>query len=67
MSNFMRKTTPAQSIQVVTAIILVACSMFAMSAANAKTIRIGNQGDALSLDPHSLNESLQLSVTGNVY
>jgi peptide/nickel transport system substrate-binding protein len=41
---------------------------FAMiSIANAKTIRIGNQGDALSMDPHSLNESLQLSVTGNVY
>jgi peptide/nickel transport system substrate-binding protein len=37
------------------------------SIANAKTIRVGNQGDALSMDPHSLNESLQLSVTGNVY
>ncbi len=37
------------------------------SIANAQTLRIGNQGDALSLDPHSLNESLQLSVTGNVY
>ena len=36
-------------------------------AAQAQTVRIGNQGDALSLDPHSLNESLQLSVTGNVY
>ncbi|RZL67720.1 MAG: ABC transporter substrate-binding protein, partial [Variovorax sp.] len=35
--------------------------------ANAQTIRIANQGDALSLDPHSLNESLQLSVTANVY
>jgi peptide/nickel transport system substrate-binding protein len=33
----------------------------------AQTIRIANQGDALSLDPHSLNESLQLSVTNNVY
>jgi peptide/nickel transport system substrate-binding protein len=33
----------------------------------AQTIRIANQGDALSLDPHSLNESLQLSVTANVY
>jgi peptide/nickel transport system substrate-binding protein len=41
------------------------CAIF--SIANAKTIRIGNQGDALSMDPHSLNESLQLSVTGNVY
>jgi peptide/nickel transport system substrate-binding protein len=38
-----------------------------LSVVNAKTIRIGNQGDALSMDPHSLNESLQLSVTGNVY
>ena len=38
-----------------------------ISIAGAQTLRIGNQGDALSLDPHSLNESLQLSVTGNVY
>ncbi|MFN7857269.1 MAG: ABC transporter substrate-binding protein, partial [Acidovorax sp.] len=35
--------------------------------AGAQTIRIANQGDALSMDPHSLNESLQLSVTSNVY
>lgn len=35
--------------------------------ANAQTIRVANQGDSLSMDPHSLNESLQLSVTGNVY
>lgn len=35
--------------------------------AQAQTIRIANQGDALSLDPHSLNESLQLSTTNNVY
>ena len=35
--------------------------------ATAQTIRIANQGDALSMDPHSLNESLQLSVTQNVY
>jgi peptide/nickel transport system substrate-binding protein len=36
-------------------------------AAHAQTVRIGNQGDALSMDPHSLNETVQLSVTGNVY
>ena len=36
-------------------------------AASAQTVRIGNQGDALSMDPHSLNESLQLAVTGNIY
>ncbi|MEP6825935.1 MAG: ABC transporter substrate-binding protein, partial [Ramlibacter sp.] len=34
---------------------------------SAQTVRIANQGDALSMDPHSLNESLQLSVTSNVY
>ena len=33
----------------------------------AQTVRVANQGDSLSMDPHSLNESLQLSVTGNVY
>ncbi len=64
MSNYPKKTTLAQSIRAGTAIILVAIMMGGL---NAKTIRIGNQGDALSLDPHSLNESLQLSVTGNVY
>jgi peptide/nickel transport system substrate-binding protein len=35
--------------------------------ASAQTIRIANQGDALSMDPHSLSESVQLTVTGNVY
>lgn len=35
--------------------------------AGAKTFRIADQGDALSMDPHSLNESLQLSFTGNIY
>ncbi len=35
--------------------------------AHAVTLRIANQGDATSLDPHSLQESLQLTVTGNVY
>jgi peptide/nickel transport system substrate-binding protein len=35
--------------------------------AHAATLRVANQGDATSMDPHSLNESLQLSITGNVY
>ncbi len=34
---------------------------------SAKTVRIANQGDASSMDPHSLNESLQLSLTNNIY
>ncbi|MDP3324720.1 MAG: ABC transporter substrate-binding protein, partial [Hydrogenophaga sp.] len=45
----------------------MAAALATLGAAQAQTVRIGNQGDALSMDPHSLNESLQLSVTGNVY
>jgi len=33
----------------------------------AATLRVANQGDAQSMDPHSLNETLQLSFTGNIY
>jgi peptide/nickel transport system substrate-binding protein len=46
---------------------LAVVSALAMGSAHAATVRIANQGDALSMDPHSLNESLQLSVTNNVY
>ncbi len=46
---------------------LVTGALLAMGAAQAQTVRIGNQGDALSMDPHSLNETTQLSVVGNVY
>jgi len=35
--------------------------------AQAVTLNVANQGDALSMDPHSLNESLQLSFDGNMY
>ncbi|MBX3609750.1 MAG: ABC transporter substrate-binding protein [Hydrogenophaga sp.] len=49
------------------AALLVAGALAAAGVVSAQTVRIGNQGDALSMDPHSLNESLQLSVTGNVY
>jgi peptide/nickel transport system substrate-binding protein len=46
-----------------TSLVLTAFSGIAL----AQTVRIGNQGDALSMDPHSLNETTQLTVTGNVY
>jgi peptide/nickel transport system substrate-binding protein len=39
---------------------VAAAAAFAVAAAQAQTVRIANQGDSLSLDPHSLNESLQL-------
>jgi peptide/nickel transport system substrate-binding protein len=35
--------------------------------AQAATLKIANQGDALSMDPHSLNETLQISIMSNVY
>jgi peptide/nickel transport system substrate-binding protein len=49
--------------------LLAAAAALAMAAggAGAVTLKIGNQGDALSMDPHSLNESLQISVDENVY
>ena len=44
-----------------------AIGTLAVGTAQAKTFRIADQGDAMSMDPHSFNESLQLSVLGNVY
>ena len=35
--------------------------------AHAVTLRVANVGDVQSMDPHSLNETLQLSFTGSVY
>ena len=39
----------------------------ACASAHAVTLRVANQGDAQSMDPHSLNESLQLTFTNNIY
>ena len=36
-------------------------------AVQSQTLKFANQGDALSMDPHSLNESFQLAFTGNIY
>lgn len=50
------------------AAVMIAAALGALTVGvNAQTVRVGNQGDALSMDPHSLNESLQLAVTGNIY
>jgi peptide/nickel transport system substrate-binding protein len=37
------------------------------AAAQAVTLRVSDQGDVQSMDPHSLNESLQLSFMSSVY
>ncbi len=48
------------------AAVLVAGLLIAMGA-DAAVLRFADQGDAISMDPHSLNETLQLNVTGNIY
>jgi len=40
---------------------------FGTATALAVTFRFADQGDALSMDPQALNESLQLSIMGSVY
>ena len=40
---------------------------FGAATALAVTFRFADQGDALSMDPQALNESLQLSIMGSVY
>ncbi|MDE2627565.1 MAG: ABC transporter substrate-binding protein [Burkholderiales bacterium] len=47
--------------------LLIAAIAFACGSANAVTLRVANQGDVQSMDPQSLNESLQLSFMSSVY
>ena len=58
-----------RSVLAATALALVAvlAGPLASPPAAAKTFKFANQGDALSMDPHSLNESFQLAFTGNIY
>ncbi len=49
------------------ALALAAALLIGLAPADAKTLRMANQGDPLSLDPHSLNETLQLTFLSNVY
>jgi peptide/nickel transport system substrate-binding protein len=45
---------------------LIAATLLA-TGVQAKTLRTSDQGDALSMDPHSLNETTQLGFTHNVF
>ncbi len=38
-----------------------------LASSHAATVRVANQGDVLSLDPHSFNEAVQLSFLNNVF
>ncbi|HJW12295.1 MAG TPA: ABC transporter substrate-binding protein [Albitalea sp.] len=47
--------------------LLAVAFALAGGAAQAVTLRVANAGDITSMDPHSFNETLQLSFTGSVY
>jgi peptide/nickel transport system substrate-binding protein len=47
--------------------LLAAAAAFAFGTAQAATLRVADVGDVQSMDPHSLNETLQLSFTGSLY
>jgi peptide/nickel transport system substrate-binding protein len=42
-------------------------ALLALGSSHAASIKVGNQGDVLSLDPHSLNEAVQLAFLNNVF
>ena len=46
---------------------LFAAALAVATCTHAVTLRVSNQGDVQSMDPHSLNESLQLSFMSSVY
>ncbi|HUG21226.1 ABC transporter substrate-binding protein, partial [Piscinibacter sp.] len=48
-------------------VLLSAALLLASGIGQAVTLRVANVGDVQSMDPHSLNETLQLSFTGSVY
>ena len=72
-SDLRRKGAPAANltrdrlVKSLSAVAVMSALTLMGAGAQAQTLRIANQGDALSLDPHSLNESLQLSIASNVY
>jgi peptide/nickel transport system substrate-binding protein len=52
---------------VIAGVSAVALSAVAIAPASAKTFKFAFQGDAQSLDPHSLNETFTLGMLGNIY
>ncbi|MBC8257976.1 MAG: ABC transporter substrate-binding protein [SAR324 cluster bacterium] len=53
--------------KIVATLMLITLIGLVFSTAQAKTFRWAFQGDAQSLDPHSLNETFTLGLLGNVY
>jgi peptide/nickel transport system substrate-binding protein len=48
-------------------LLTAAVALTLAGAAQAATLRVADAGDVQSMDPHSLNETLQLSFTGSIY
>ena len=63
----MKTRLGALALAVATAFALTGATLAVTGTAHAKTLRVADQGDALSMDPHSLNETTQLTFTGNIY
>src|SRR5437762_6226872 len=61
-----QRRTPMRTFKALLSAAIVAVALGA-PAALAITFKFADQGDALSMDPHALNESLQLSIMGSVY
>ena len=59
------KTKPIKSLWL--GALFAATFTLGLSTANAVTFRAADQGDVQSMDPHSLNESLQLAFLNSVY
>ena len=45
----------------------ITAALLMASSAQAISVRVANQGDALSMDPHSMNEAVQLAFLNNVF
>src|SRR5205814_2508093 len=57
-----RRTTMTLKRSMLCAALAMACGYSA-----AATLRVADLGDITSMDPHSFNETLQLSFTGSIY
>ena len=57
---------PSRLFAKASALAIAAAALLSLNA-DAHTLRLANQGDPMSMDPHSLQESFQLSFLGNIY
>jgi peptide/nickel transport system substrate-binding protein len=61
------KPTKGNVMAVMKKLFVMSALVTASAIAGATSFKFANQGDALSMDPHSLNESFQLNLVGNIY